>query len=118
MKGATHVAQHCGLTNARLRAHLPLVVPTDSPPKIRVGDSILHWEEGKVMVFDDSFEHEVWNKSNETRIILIVDINHPELSEERRLWYENRLTVMAQDVDGPRFALIDPDDPQNIRDEL
>ena len=41
------------------------------------------WTEGDMFVFDDSFDHEVWNE-NEERIILIVDIWHPDLSEEQR----------------------------------
>ena len=109
LQGATHVAPHCGLTNTRLRAHLPLVVPTDIPPRIRVAEQMKEWKEGKVIVFDDSFEHEVWNESNETRIVLIVDINHPELTEERRNWYQTRLKVMGQDVDGPRYDLVEED---------
>lgn len=83
MEPGTHVWAHCGPTNSRLRAHLGLVVP----PKvfIRVADQIRSWEEGKFIIFDDSFEHEVWHNGTEQRLVLIVDIWHPELtSEERR----------------------------------
>ena len=51
-----------------------------------------------MIVFDDIFEHEVWNLSKDTRIVLIVDINHPELSEEKRVWYQKRLTVMGYEM--------------------
>ena len=51
---------------------------------MRVGETHVHWQEGKVLVFDDSFEHEVWNLSNEERLIFIVDIFHPDLSEEQK----------------------------------
>ena len=40
--------------------------------------------EGELIVFDDSFEHEVWNESGETQIVLIVDFNHPDLPEKER----------------------------------
>ena len=40
-----------------------------------------HWEEGKVLVFDDSFEHEAWNDSEAPRVVLIFDIWHPDLSK-------------------------------------
>ena len=38
------------------------------------------WEEGKVIAFDDSFEHEVWHNGTELRLILIVDLPHPDLT--------------------------------------
>jgi len=42
------------------------------------------WEEGKFIIFDDSFEHEVWHDGNEFRLVLIVDFWHPELTEQQR----------------------------------
>jgi aspartate beta-hydroxylase len=42
-----------------------------------------------MIVFDDSFEHEVWNGSDEVRIVLLLDINHHELSREQVVLYEN-----------------------------
>ncbi|CAL1270396.1 unnamed protein product [Larinioides sclopetarius] len=38
------------------------------------------WEEGKVILFDDSFEHEVWHNGTVSRLVLIVDFWHPELT--------------------------------------
>ena len=105
MAGATWVRPHCGLANTKLRAHLPLTVPSDPPPRLRVAEHLLTWQEGEMIVFDDSFEHEVIHESNSTRIVLILDINHPDLSEEKRAWYENHLEVEGYDVDGPRFKL-------------
>ncbi|KAA0189260.1 hypothetical protein HAZT_HAZT008429 [Hyalella azteca] len=85
MEGGTHVWAHCGPTNCRLRAHLGLVVPKTEPvPVIRVEDQYLTWREGEVIVFDDSFEHEVWHNGTEARLVLIVDLWHPELSSEER----------------------------------
>ena len=57
----THITPHTGPTNKKLRCHLPLVVPPGDKSRIRVGDQVLPFEEGKCFVFDDSFEHEVWN---------------------------------------------------------
>ncbi|XP_019869478.1 aspartyl/asparaginyl beta-hydroxylase isoform X2 [Aethina tumida] len=78
MHPGTHVWPHCGPTNCRLRVHLGLKVP----PKtfIRVADEIRSWEEGKLFIFDDSFEHEVWHNGTEFRLVLIVDVWHPELT--------------------------------------
>jgi aspartate beta-hydroxylase len=42
------------------------------------------WEEGKVLLFDDSFEHEVWNETDLPRLVLIMDIWHPGLNTEKK----------------------------------
>ncbi|MFM9967071.1 MAG: aspartyl/asparaginyl beta-hydroxylase domain-containing protein [Burkholderiales bacterium] len=76
----TRIARHCGLTNVKLRCHLGLVVPDGCG--LRVGDEGRTWEEGKCLVFDDSFEHEVWHDGSRDRVVLIVDFYHPELSVE------------------------------------
>lgn len=78
----THVWAHTGPTNCRLRAHLGLKVPTGT--FLRVRDEIRSWKEGEWLIFDDSFEHEVWHNGTEKRLVLIVDIWHPELTEEER----------------------------------
>ncbi len=78
LEPATHLHPHCGKTNARLRLHMGLKVPSNT--FLRVADQTLTWEEGKCFIFDDSFEHEVWNKSAETRVVLIMDIWHPDLT--------------------------------------
>lgn len=74
----THVARHWGPHNARLRCHLGLVVPPGC--SMRVGAETKAWEEGKLMVMDDSFEHEVWNTSTESRLVLVFDVWHPDLT--------------------------------------
>lgn len=78
MHPGTHVWAHTGPTNCRLRAHLGLIVPENVT--IRVAQEIRRWEEGKVILFDDSFEHEVWHNGSTYRLVLIVDFWHPELS--------------------------------------
>ncbi|ACU37549.1 aspartyl/asparaginyl beta-hydroxylase domain-containing protein [Actinosynnema mirum] len=78
----THIMPHCGATNALLRIHLPIKVPAGVG--IRVGDRETRWEEGKCLVFDDSFEHEVWHRGSEDRVVLIVDVLHPELKGDHR----------------------------------
>ncbi|XP_042906102.1 aspartyl/asparaginyl beta-hydroxylase isoform X2 [Parasteatoda tepidariorum] len=78
MHPSTHVWAHTGPTNCRLRAHLGLIIPDGA--SIRVADEIRHWEEGKIILFDDSFEHEVWHNGSSSRLVLIVDFWHPELT--------------------------------------
>uniref|UniRef100_A0A8C5CH53 Un-named hu7910 n=1 Tax=Gadus morhua TaxID=8049 RepID=A0A8C5CH53_GADMO len=83
MQPGTHVWPHTGPTNCRLRMHLGLVVP-EKGCRIRCTNQTREWEEGKVLIFDDSFEHEVWQEAASYRLILIVDVWHPALSAHQR----------------------------------
>ena len=76
----SHLARHVGPINGVLRGHLPMIVPKGC--RIQVGDDVREWEEGKVMVFDDSFFHEVWNDSDQLRIVLFMNFWHPAIAEE------------------------------------
>lgn len=82
LKPGAHIPPHTGVVNIRLVCHLPLVMPPDC--RIRVGSEIRGWEEGKCIVFDDTFEHEAWNKSDQTRVVLIFDVWNPELTAAER----------------------------------
>lgn len=75
-----HITPHCGPWNANLTVHLPLLVPPEGCA-LRVGDEARPWEEGRCLVFDDSFEHEAYNRGAYTRMVLLVDIWHPSLSD-------------------------------------
>ncbi len=79
MRPGTHIEAHRGPTNLRVRCHLGIAVP-DGDCAIRVGDRSARWREGQCLVFDDSFEHEAWNRAAGDRIVLIVDLWHPGLS--------------------------------------
>ncbi|XP_055288528.1 aspartyl/asparaginyl beta-hydroxylase isoform X6 [Moschus berezovskii] len=83
MHPGTHVWPHTGPTNCRLRMHLGLVIPKEGC-KIRCANETRTWEEGKVLIFDDSFEHEVWQDARSFRLIFIVDVWHPELTPHQR----------------------------------
>src|SRR5262249_11002473 len=76
----SHISRHVGPVNGVLRGHLPLIVPPGCG--IKVGDDVREWEEGKVMVFDDSFFHEVWNESEHLRIVLFLNFWHPCIPDE------------------------------------
>lgn len=71
------IPAHCGPWLGYLRYHIGLRVPANNPPSIRVKDQIHTWEEGRSVVFDDSWEHEVYNKSDGIRVVLIVDFLRP-----------------------------------------
>jgi beta-hydroxylase len=73
-----HILDHRGPYKGVLRYHLGLIVPKDARAcRIRVGDDIRHWEEGRSLIFDDTFNHEVWNDTDETRVVLFVDVMRP-----------------------------------------
>jgi aspartyl/asparaginyl beta-hydroxylase (cupin superfamily) len=68
-----HNASHLGV----IRYHLGLIVPKDNPPCMRVKDQFHTWQEGSDVLFDDTWNHEVINKSSEDRVILLVDVLRP-----------------------------------------
>ncbi|MDP9199180.1 MAG: aspartyl/asparaginyl beta-hydroxylase domain-containing protein [Pseudomonadota bacterium] len=82
LKPGAHIPPHHGLINTRLVCHLPVIVPGRC--RFRVGNDERDWEEGKAWAFDDTIEHEAWNRSDRTRVILLFDIWRPELSDEER----------------------------------
>ena len=82
LRPRARIAPHTGVQNTRLVCHLPLIVPPGCG--FRVGNEIRQWEEGKLLIFDDTIEHEAWNDSGEDRMVLIFDIWRPELSARER----------------------------------
>jgi aspartyl/asparaginyl beta-hydroxylase (cupin superfamily) len=82
LDAATSIPSHCGVTNTRLTVHLPLIVPPDCG--FRVGSETRQWVPGKAWVFDDTIEHEAWNRSDLPRAILIFDIWNPFLTTAER----------------------------------
>ncbi len=85
LKPGAKIPPHSGMLNSRLICHLPLIVPPDCG--FRVGAQTIQWEEGKLIAFDDSVEHEAWNNSAFDRLVLIFDIWRPELevSEQEQI---------------------------------
>jgi aspartyl/asparaginyl beta-hydroxylase (cupin superfamily) len=82
LRPGTRIPAHTGTHNTRLICHLPLIVPPGCG--FRVGNEERQWEEGRLLVFDDTIEHEAWNESSEDRVLLIFGIWRPELSERER----------------------------------
>jgi aspartyl/asparaginyl beta-hydroxylase (cupin superfamily) len=88
-----HILDHRGPYKGVLRYHLGLIVPREAEQcRIRVGEDFRHWEEGKSLVFDDTFNHEVWNDTEETRVVLFVDVLRPLPSPWSQI---NKLIVKA-----------------------
>ena len=73
-----HIPEHRGKHKGIIRYHLGIMVPEPkSDCRIRVADQIAYWEEGKSLIFDDTFYHEVWNDTNGYRVVLFLDIARP-----------------------------------------
>lgn len=98
LSAGTHIKPHFGVTNTRVVLHLPLIVPADCALRI-VDDQTHHWQEGQLMMFDDTFQHEAWNRSSKTRVILLMDAWNPHLSEVER----QALTVLVEAISDARW---------------
>lgn len=83
LRPGIHIPPHTGVINGRLTVHLPLIVPKNCGA-LRAGEEARSWKVGECLIFDDSFVHEAWNRSGETRVVLIFDIWNPHLTETER----------------------------------
>ena len=93
LKPGTHIQPHHGLLNTRLICHLPLLTPDGCA--LRVGAETRTWRKGEMLLFDDSVEHEAWNRSSDTRVVLLFEIWRPEIEAEER----DALTQLFQAID-------------------
>jgi ornithine lipid ester-linked acyl 2-hydroxylase len=81
-----HIPHHRGPYKGLLRHHLGLIVPEPAEAcRIRVGDEIRHWTEGASLLFDDTYDHEVWNDTDGQRVVLFLDVVRPLTGVARRL---------------------------------
>ena len=76
------IPPHTGVTNTRAIVHLALDVPPGCG--FRVGGETREWVEGRAFAFDDTIEHEAWNRGERRRAVLILDTWNPHLSERER----------------------------------
>ena len=92
LRPRTHIPPHWGMLNTRLICHIPLIVPPHC--RLRVGNEVRDVQAGKAMIFDDSIQHEAWNDSDETRVVLLFEIWRPELDTAER----TALTAMFEAI--------------------
>lgn len=97
LHGKSKIQAHSGPMNLRLRMHLPLMVPKKTSANnntqeelsrpttgIKVADQVREWHEGSAIILDDSYVHEVWNDVEEPRVLLLLDLWHPDIRMEER----------------------------------
>ena len=107
----THIAPHCASTNLRLTAHLGLQVPDNC--FIQVEEEKMRWQEGQILVFDDSYQHEVHNQCNEIRAVLLMRFWHPNLSMGDRI---KALQHVLAEKETDRMRRCNPPLPTTARD--
>ncbi|KQM72391.1 MULTISPECIES: aspartyl/asparaginyl beta-hydroxylase domain-containing protein [unclassified Sphingomonas] len=73
----THIPEHRGVTKGLITCHLGLIVPRDGDVRMRVHNRTVRWSEGETLVFDDTYNHEVWNDTCGTRVVLLIQFERP-----------------------------------------
>ena len=113
-----HIPAHRGPYNGVLRYHLGLLIPEPaSSCRIRVGRTIRRWQEGRSLIFDDSYNHEVWNDSDCHRVVLFVDFERPlsfplSLLNRLMIWLVSRSPFVTKAVE--RFREWEPGDKDDV----
>jgi len=105
LRPGTHLPAHCGLVNYQLTVHLGVHIPPGCT--IRVGSETRSWTEGRCLVFDDSFEHEVWHGGEGDRVVLLARFPHPNLTAveiDALADIEEEVGVLLGDTAGARKA--------------
>ncbi len=81
LEPGTHIPAHFGGANLKLTLHLPLWIP-EGDTALQVDGEARRWNEGEMMIFDDTYLHEAWNRTDKPRAVLLLKVYHPELSVE------------------------------------
>lgn len=85
LEADSHIKPHYGDTNGIIRCHLGISIPEKAPAcALKVGDQLVGWEPGKLILFCDAWYHEAWNKSNKPRYVLIFDVIHPDYIAQKK----------------------------------
>ena len=72
------IPPHFGPARMCLRYHMGIDTPNDPNCYIKIGNTKYSWEDGKDVMFDDTFLHEVVNNTDKIRIILFLDVERPQ----------------------------------------
>ena len=74
-----HIPPHNGFYKGVYRYHLGLVIPKSGECYIENGGQRYDWKDGEDVLFDDTYKHAVWNKTDETRVVLFCDVFRTDL---------------------------------------
>ncbi len=89
-----HIPAHRGVTKGLITCHLGLIIPRDGDARMRIEDRVLRWAEGETLIFDDTRDHEVWNSSSGTRIVLAIQFRRPLRNPGR--WIASRFLSVVR----------------------
>lgn len=95
LEPGTHITPHYGTSNIKHTLHIPILLPKGDLG-IVVGGEKKIWQEDQCLLFDDSYLHEAWNKSDHTRIVLIVDLWHHNLSFAEKTFLRNVMPAIVE----------------------
>ncbi len=73
----THIPAHRGVTKGLITCHLGLIVPRDGDMRMRLDNRVVRWAEGETLVFDDTYDHEIWNDTSGTQVVLVIQFQRP-----------------------------------------
>ena len=96
LEAGAEIKWHPGDTSGVIRCHLPLIVPGKLPDcGFQVMDEERSWEEGKMLMFCDAYKHRAFNRTNQDRFLLIIDIVHPDYAGKKKEIIEKARTILA-----------------------
>ena len=98
----TRIPEHFGVSSAILTVHLPIEVPAGCG--LQVHEETRTPEEGRLMVFDDTWQHSAWNNSDSPRVVLIFEVWHPSLSDSEKAAVLQTIQARRQWVQGRSVA--------------
>jgi aspartate beta-hydroxylase len=104
LRPGSHINPHHGVTNVRLVVHLPLIVPSDCALNL-VDRGEHRWKEGELVMFDDTYLHEAWNRSTSTRVVLLMDCWNPHLTEVEKFAVKEIIETMSSLHEADRAPL-------------
>jgi aspartyl/asparaginyl beta-hydroxylase (cupin superfamily) len=105
LEPASRILPHCGDTNAVYRCHFGIQIP-DSLPKcgFRVKNESRSWQEGEWLAFIDAYEHEAFNLTDQTRMIILMDVLRPEYVNQRGRITSTVMTSLFLQKRAERFS--------------
>jgi aspartyl/asparaginyl beta-hydroxylase (cupin superfamily) len=103
----SEVLPHIGETNAIIRCHLGLKIPGKYLDcGIKVKNEVHDYQEGKVFMFSDAHIHSTWNKTNERRFIMVLDVIHPDFVYKGNWVCANSLAALTIKYVDEKISLI------------
>jgi aspartate beta-hydroxylase len=84
-----HIPEHCGPFRGIVRFHLSLSAAPDDTGQpgtvLRIDGRDHRLADGEMLLWDDTFRHEVWNRTSQLRIALLLDVRREHMPTALRL---------------------------------